>query len=225
VNDSTSLERLVHQARSWLALPAIAMLLVVSALIAPRWIREPLPLTLDGFAGLLGLYLFPAFLVAAAIFAPRLLRRRFGRIWPRVREAGLAFRGPLLVLNNGLLLQPGRSTFISGFYTLGGTQIVPSIEEAKRWTRPRKWKRRTFVRSSAHQTSGELSAIQHTVGASRSNCLVARYGSKSPEPNHPAWMARVTFVVIFPPSSLLDRAVAESGRIATYLEQQVRGQL
>src|SRR5205823_5947900 len=116
VSDPASLDRLLRQARRRTILFAFATFLVISALLTPRWIREPPPLTLDGFAVLLAAFLLPALMVGAAILAPRLMRRRLEGIWPRVREAGLGV-GPLLVLDNGLLVQPGGFTFVSGFYT------------------------------------------------------------------------------------------------------------
>src|SRR5205823_1904407 len=49
VSDPASLDRLLRQARRRTILFAFATFLVISALLTPRWIREPPPLTLHGF--------------------------------------------------------------------------------------------------------------------------------------------------------------------------------
>lgn len=226
MSDPASLDRLLRKARRWMLLSSVAFTVVISAIIVPLWIREPPPPDLYGFGGVLFYFLFPAFLFVLALLAPRSMRRRLEKIWPRVREAGMSWvAGLVLVLDNGLFVQSGRMIFITAFYTSGGSQIVPAIKDAKRWTRPFRWKREALMHSWRRRDDGELGAIRKTLGVSIAHSVVAAYTSRAFEAAPPARMVSVALAAMFPSSSILDRVVAESGRIATYLEGLVRGRL
>lgn len=200
-----------------------AFLGLILALMVPVWMAAPPALQSAALANFSIIFVFPLALFLVGRLSLRRMRAGFEKIRSDVREVKVSsLRGIVFIMGDGLFVQAlGSMTILSMFFNASGEPLVPTADEALRWTRPLRWKRELLVRLRRGEDPAVagLAKVRESSGATTANALVARYASNALEPNPPARMVSLSLgraVLGVPPDRIVPTQVSE------YLQQLSR---
>ncbi len=223
---SDPLKHLERQARrrAWLALAVptatFATFVIIMTILQPPATDQLISYALNIgsiFVLLLAFGLLMQYLAGRGI-------RRLAPLTPRVKEAGLPMRGPSLLLDNGLLVCCFQSgIFLTRFFGADGSPIHLVLDEALRWTRPRRLKFVRMVRSRTGPPAprAELEALLARLGVGHAIATV--HGARAPagEVGGPRWVVSVNLFRLFG-GPKLDRLASYMDEVVAFIEAFIR---
>ena len=196
------LKPLEQMARRWALLaPAVPTALFVTFVIIMTILQPPATAQLASYALNIGSILVALFAFGLLIryLAARGIRR-LAPLTPRVKEAGLAMRGLSLLLDNGLLVSFFQSgAFPTMFFDADGSALHPRLDDALRWTRPRRLKFVRMVRSRTGPLGprADLDALMARLGVGYAIATVHEARAPAGEVGGPRWVVSVTLFQLF----------------------------